>query len=203
MTQNRTTSLQNHGCVPVVYTARWSVYLHLLRHRLVAASAGGDRQDRSLHVTVSEVASGLFITSRFAVTHGHTLSSTIIPGLFENAGTLIETFGDRSNKIEPRTAPGIRTSIILRQKWSIFTLDTRAKIYNCFRRAFRRVQTTTTAHCDAIHGWQFDCQHVTLYTSSGVDMRRWLGETLDLDSSTLWDPEVPSPGKYCVNSFYL
>ena len=95
-----------------VYTARRSVYLHLLRHRLVAASAGGDRPDRSLR----EIASGLFIASRFAVTHGHTLSSTIIAGLSENAGTLLETFGDRSNEIEARTAPGLRTSITLRQK---------------------------------------------------------------------------------------
>ena len=36
------------------------------------------------------------------------------------AGTLLETFGDRSNEIEPRTAPGHRTSITLRQKWSTF-----------------------------------------------------------------------------------
>ena len=75
----------------MIHTARWSAYLHLLRHRLVAASAGGDRQDRSLHVTVSEISSGLFIASRFAVTHGHTLSSTIVAGLSENAGTFLET----------------------------------------------------------------------------------------------------------------
>ena len=103
MTQNRTPSPPKswlRAC-----TARWSVYLRLLQQRLVAVTAGGNRQDILLHVTVSKIASGLFITSRFAVTHGHTLSSTIIAGLSENAGTLLETFSDRSNEIEPWTAP--------------------------------------------------------------------------------------------------
>ena len=62
-------------------------------------------------MAVSEIASGLFIVSRFAVTHGHTLSSIIIAGLSQNAGTLFETFGDRSNEIEPRTPFMVDSSI--------------------------------------------------------------------------------------------
>ena len=78
----------------------------------------------------ARIASGWLIASRFAVSHGHTVSSTIIAGLSETAGTLLETFGNRTNEIESRTTPDLRTSRTLRQKWSIFYTYTRHPIYS-------------------------------------------------------------------------
>ena len=148
-------------------------------------------------MTVSEIASGFLIASKFEVTHDHTLSSTIIAGLSENAGTLLETFGDRSNEIEPRTAPGpsnfdnAESEVI-----DFYTYSTPVKKsktdsdrrFGVSRQRQQHVVTLFASHCT----------HPAASTCVNGYARRF-----DLDSSTLLGSGGTTTGKYCVNPFHL